>query len=196
MTKNTEKMIRPLQVMLKKLKKSLMGASGARVLVAAGLLGIVFLAVPSLWGISNTTPAAGESEPDVAYDQPEDYAAYLAEQLEKTLGQISGVGEIKVMVTLSQDSQYVFAADTTESGQSQEGQKTQQQLEQKYVILERSGAEEALVTTRISPKVQGVIIVCRGGNDPVVVAKLTEAVTAALGIGPSRIAVSDLQSSD
>ena len=196
MAKNTEKMLGPLLMMKEKLKKSLMEVSGARILVAAGLLGIIFLAIPSLWGTLQPTPDTRESELDVSKEQTEDYAAYLAEQLEKTLGQISGVGEIKVMVTLSQDSQYIFAADTTESGQSQEGQKTQQQLEQKYVILERSGAEEALVTTRITPKVQGVIIVCRGGNDPVVVSKLTEAVTAALGIGPSRIAVSDLQSSD
>ena len=35
----------------------------------------------------------------------------------------------------------------------------------------------------------GNVIVCDGGNDPIVIKKLTDAVTASLGIGANRVAV-------
>jgi stage III sporulation protein AG len=92
------------------------------------------------------------------------------------------------MVTLNKEEEMVYATDFLSDSHSQ-NDVNQQKTDRKHVLLEKNGQEEALVTTIITPRVQGVIIVCDGGNDPIVIKKLTDAVTASLGIGANRVAV-------
>lgn len=177
-----------LRLTAAKLKRFFSGPGGAKVLAAVGLVGILLLSFPEMGRQEAEIKPVSVSETGT-----QDYAAQLAQQLEEILGHIGGVGEIHVMVTLSRQEELVYAADVTERAQLREGQEQEHTGEQSHVILERGGEEEALVSTRLSPQVQGVIIVCSGGNDPVVAARLTEAVSAVLDIGPSRIAVTGLE---
>ena len=167
-------------------KTKLMGKNSSLLLVMMGLIGILLISVPSF-----LPEKENGDTPEVTIQEEADYAVHLSLQLEEILGKMEGVGEIKVMVTLKQDSSYVYATDLAQNDQQKETL-VEQQTEQKHVILEQDGEEQALVSTRFAPQVEGVIIVCRGGSDPVVVNKLTDAVTAALGIGSNRVAVSNM----
>ncbi|MBR5558681.1 MAG: hypothetical protein IKU72_00345 [Oscillospiraceae bacterium] len=115
----------------------------------------------------------------------------LSQRLEEVLGAIEGVGEIRVMVTLRQEEEFVYAVDHTINDQQQE-MTTHHQSEQTHVIVEQNGQEEPLLSTKMAPQVQGVIIVCAGGDNPVVIEKLIQAATAALNISSNRVAVSKL----
>ena len=164
----------------------LMRKNGSLLLVIIGLVGMLLISLPSFLPEKKPEKFSEEIKAEEA-----DYAADISVQLEEILGKIDGVGEIKVMVTLKQDSSYVYATDIIQSDR-QEDALTQQEKEKKHIILEQDGEEQALISTCFSPQVEGVIIVCQGGGDPVVVSKLTNAVTAALGIGSNRVAVSNM----
>lgn len=177
-----------LKAFAEKLRQILSGPQGARLLAAVGILGILLLSLPV------TGRQRAENAPQtVLQTEAEDYDLQLSRRLEEILGRMKGVGEVHVMVTLSRREEYVYAADLSQSRQAGEGLSSEEKTQRSHVIMERGGEEEALVSTRLLPAVQGVIVVCGGGKDPVVAADVTEAVSAVLEVGPSRIAVLGLE---
>ena len=44
-------------------------------------------------------------------------------------------------------------------------------------------------TKEIAPKIRGVLIVCEGGDDPVVAARISDAVTKALDISTAKVCI-------
>ena len=63
-------------------------------------------------------------------------------------------------------------------------------METKYIkIKDENGAEKALSVTQIQPTVKGVVIVCNGGDNPVVQKKIIDAVKTALNITSKRVYV-------
>jgi len=158
-------------------------------LVFLGVIGIILICLPEFFSTEKGSELQSNSQ-----NQPisyHDYSQTLAKGLEEVLGKIEGVGEIKVLVTLKQEEEYIFAVDNTSNDQQQE-QSKQNQTTQTHVIVEQNGQEEPLITTKLTPLVQGVIVVCSGGDDPVVVQELTQAVTAVLNISSNHISVSKL----
>ena len=161
-----------------------------------GITGILLI------GLSGLLPAGrGEEEPE----GPEvleagAYAEALEGRLAGILGQMDGVGEVRVMVTLENGYQRVYArsekvdSDVLEDIRSGEERKTQEKqvTEQTYVLIDGSGGEEPLVTAELEPRVKGVVVVCEGGDRPEVVGKVVDAVTVALDISSARVSVSRL----
>ena len=161
-------------------------AGKTAVLFLLGTIGLLLIVLPPMFEAKEEKiPQPVEAS---QHQASKDYALYLSERLEEILGKMKGVGNVKVMVTLNREEEMVYATDFLSDSHSQNDD-NQQKTDRKHVLLEKDGQEEALVTTRITPRVQGVIIVCDGGNDPIVIKKLTDAVTASLGIGANRVAV-------
>lgn len=172
-----------------------------RVIVALGLLGMALILLSSFLPDEKTN--AAKTQPSglasAGFEQ-EDYAGQLAQSLEAILSKMSGVGEVKVLVTLKQDAEYVYAKDTKSTLDSSEGRQgesgvstqSKENREEEYLIIDGSSGKQALLTTRFQPQVQGVVVVCTGGSDPTVAARVTDAVTTALGVGSSRVCVSPL----
>ena len=48
-------------------------------------------------------------------------------------------------------------------------------------------------TKEIEPKIRGVVVACSGGDDPIVVQRVTQAVTKALNISTAKVYVTKLQ---
>ena len=62
--------------------------------------------------------------------------------------------------------------------------------ENEYIILQSNGSrDEGLVIKVIQPKIRGVAIVCEGGDSAYVQQRITQAVTAVLDIGASRVSI-------
>lgn len=57
-----------------------------------------------------------------------------------------------------------------------------------YVYLDK-GAEK---TKEIEPLIRGVLVVCEGGDSPVVVERITQAVTKALDISSAKVCITKL----
>lgn len=128
--------------------------------------------------LSELLPATPPAEPSAASaSQASAYREQLEAQLQDLIGQIDGAGATTVMVTLETGEETVYATDT-QSGQTQS--------QETHVLLDDG---TALAQTVYYPQVCGVAVVCDGGGDVRVAARITELVRALLDISSTRICV-------
>lgn len=130
------------------------------------------------WG-SGVTSVDSESEKEVKKEMSEiSYADKMEEKLEGFLGSIDEIESVRVFLTYDGGNEYEYA----EKGKNGEGAAD-------YLIIKNDDGEEAAIIKEIYPKIRGVAIVCTGGNSPTVKEKVTELVSAALGIPTNKISV-------
>lgn len=105
---------------------------------------------------------------------------------------------MEVMITLKSGYICTYAvtekrdSDVSEEVKSGEQRKTQEKniTEQSYVLIGSGDSTQPLITACSEPEIKGVVVVCDGGGDPVVVSRVTSAVKVALDISSARITVS------
>lgn len=105
------------------------------------------------------------------------YQTQLEDQLETLIAQLEGAGRTTVMVTLAAGEETVYAVDT-QSGDLQQ---------QETHILLQDGT--ALAETTYLPQVCGVAVLCEGGGDVRVAARITELLHSLLALPSNRICV-------
>ena len=88
------------------------------------------------------------------------------------------------MITLRSTASYQYAQDESRSDSAE---RTEQQ--QEYVLIGNGETEHALIKSIVHPEVQGVVIVCDGGENSVVREQVYEVAAAALQIKNSQIYV-------
>lgn len=92
----------------------------------------------------------------------DEYCVALEESLLSVVTQIEGVGEAKIFLTMDNSGENVY--------------------------LNNSDTK----TKSITPVVRGVVIVCDGGDDPLVVSRVMSAVTKSLDISSNKVCVTKL----
>lgn len=126
------------------------------------------------------------------------YEEQLETRLISILEKINGVGEVSIMMTLKVGSEIVPATDTVETesqtNENDAGGGTrkvlQKSVDSKIVLKRSSGTEDQpLIVKEIMPEVKGVIVVAGGAGNPVIEARITEAVQTVLGIPAFRVKV-------
>ena len=132
--------------------------------------------------LSELLPAKPMEIPAASASQASAYREQLEAQLQDLIGQIDGAGATTVMVTLETGEETVYATDT-QSGQTQS--------QETHVLLDDG---TALAQTVYYPQVCGVAVVCDGGGDVRVAARITELVRALLDISSTRICVEQRRS--
>lgn len=168
-----------------------------KIIVILGLIGMLLILVSQLTDREDSLGGQPQS-PSNAQFTNEEYVMQLEERLQNLISQIDGVGRNQVMVTLESGARYVYAqeerrsVDTTREGDGeiQVSGRVSESIEQRFILVDTDfGRREALVLTRLPPRVQGVVIVCEGANNPVVEQKLISVITTALGIPSTRVSV-------
>ena len=116
---------------------------------------------------------------------PETGSRSKSEELEEILSQIDGVGKVRVMLTEAAGSETIYQTDE-DRNQSSDAE----DLRVETVIISGSDrTEKGLVRTIVPPVYLGAIIVCQGGDSPVVRLSVIQAVSNVTGIGTDRITV-------
>ena len=136
-------------------------------------LGLVLMTFPSR---SQEIPSA----------QPEILPTESAqEQLAQILGQIRGVGRVRVLLTVAQGEQtvYVYDENTSDTADSTAFRK------EAVVVTDSSRSQSGLVTQVLPPVYLGAVVVCQGGDQPGVRLAIVEAVSAATGLTSDKISV-------
>ena len=154
-----------LDIIVAKLKEK----NTSKILVAIGIFGMLLVLLSGMFTSGkekSVTSENGEINLTV-------YKKNIEDELSDMLSEIDGVGRNRVMVTLSSGEEYIFAEET-KTGNSA--------MQKSYVIVEKNGEKQALVSRVDSPKVSGVIIVCEGGGNAVVREEVYKAVSTVLGI--------------
>ena len=115
----------------------------------------------------------------------EDYASMAESKLETILAQMEGAGKVKVMITLSSSSEKIVEKD--EETSKDETQSTSSETTVYEETADRG--QTPYVSKELTPAVEGVVVLCEGGHEPVVVQQITEAVEALFSVESHKIKV-------
>ena len=172
-------------------------------LLSGVLLLVITLPVSDGSGESERSGAAGEQSGGVLPGE-EDYAEYMERKLKDVLSKVSGVGEVEVMVTLRSTSEKVVEKDeekeseTVTEQDSQGGTRTTSRNSSSGTTVfgedgsGTSSGQEPYVTKELTPIVEGVVVIAQGGDEPVTVQNITEAVQALFNVDTHKIKVMKL----
>ncbi|WP_407383986.1 hypothetical protein [Ruminococcus sp.] len=125
--------------------------SDKRVVKAAVIIGLTAIL---LIGVFSVVDSSGGNSINA-----EEYAARTEEKLLEIVSQISGVGKVRIFLTMDNSGENVYLKNTDTK------------------------------TVSIEPKVRGVVVVCDGGDDPLVVSRVLDAVTKALNISSDKVCI-------
>ena len=131
-------------------------------------------------------PSGGRDSPREEVPTREEGVSFdlgaFEEKLERTLSQIEGAGETKVVLTLDGGSRQVVARNQDRDGEGG-GSNTV------VTVGKGSGQQEVVPLQTVAPEFRGALVVCPGGGNAPVRLKLIEAVSALTGLGSDRISV-------
>ena len=169
---------------LKRIQELFQSEKRVRLLAVLGAVGVLLICLSEF--ITFPTPKDAKSEASAT--STSDYCDTTEDKLENIIAQVAGAGRVQVMITLESSDEKVYAAD--EKTDTKTGTDTQQKsTDEKYVLIDNGAGDDGILLKTNAPKVKGVIVVCDGGDDPTVAKQITDAVSAALGIGANRISV-------
>jgi hypothetical protein len=159
-----------------------------------GVIGVSLIFVSNFFTAKDSNP---KKAPEVKSNS-DMYSERMEKSLESIVSNIKGAGNAKVLVTLENSVETVYATEEKKNKEAAEdktdGQTTRKKesddCEKKYITVKDSeGTEHALAVTEIQPKIKGVIVVCQGGDNPMVQQRIINAVTAALSVPSNKVYV-------
>ena len=121
-----------------------------------------------------------------------------------SLSEVYGVGKVNVMVTLRSTSEKVVEKDEEQESEtvteqdSQGGTRTTSRSSSSGTTVygesdsSASAGQEPYVTKELTPSVEGVVVIAQGGDQPVTVQNITEAVQALFNVDTHKIKVMKL----
>ena len=127
-----------------------------------------------------------EVAPSGSNSQQESYISYLENRLEEVLGQMEGVGKVKVMITVSDTGETVVEKDirTTIDSETQE----------ETVVVEDNTGSYPYVGKKIMPSIEGIVVVAEGGGNATVAANISNAAMALFPVEAHKIIVVKMSS--
>lgn len=141
------------------------------VLLLVGLL-LLVIALPTRQENENTITEENTQETDQGL-QEQDWQTKMEERLVEVLEQVQGVGKVEVFLTCEGTQEKVVEKDETET------------------VYERDsrGNQTPYVSAEIYPQVTGILVVAQGGDDPVVIQNIQEAVQVLFQVEAHKIKV-------
>lgn len=155
----------------------------AAVIIGAAVILLIFIS--SLSGGS-------EKEPSLPTEDTAQLEQKLEQRLEQLISEIDGVSAPRVMLTLEQTSQTVYARDERSSSSSsgdESGSDKNSDSESSVVIVGSGSGKAALTESTILPRVRGVAVVCGGAENVLTKEKVVNTVASVLDISTSRVYV-------
>lgn len=173
------------------------------------LLGIFFLLAAS--PLSSISDEKKEEKEDIEEKdfikntENTEYDAYietLENKLEQTIGGMEGAGKVVVMITLRNNGEKILDKNQpyeNESSKTKEGEKesesTSFKSDRETVLIEKEGDTSPIVVQEMYPEIEGVVVVCEGGDNTTLALHIKEAVQALFSIDAHNIVVCKLQDS-
>ena len=153
-------------------------------LLALGLGGMLLILISDFAG-SRQQAQSETVLPQQTGTAETEYVARMEEKLQEMIRQIDGAGETAVMITLDSSRETVYAWDEKDAGEGGGYEHT-------HVLLQAGSGEEPLVEMTWEPEIRGVAVVCQGGANVTVVARITELVSVVLGVPSHRISIAKM----
>lgn len=165
-----------------RIAKYLKSADKKKLIVFAGIIGIVLILASEL--IPGSASAGKTKTEEFNYYT---YIESLEQKTQDIVSSISGVGRCEVMITISDTDENVFAKNIDEnSDDSSYSRKSE------YVFYEADSGDAPVLIKQRLPRVQGVLIVCEGGDNVVVREAVISSVTSLFNISSGKVSVSKI----
>ncbi len=159
----------------------------------------VILGFSVIFIISLTELSSGEDSEELYEFSSEyssaEYCSYLEAKLTELVESIDGAGKTRVMITLAETTEYIYATNDRDTRKTDDGSDNTT-FENDYVIIEENNNDTGLLIKTIEPKVRGVAVVCEGGNNSSVQNQIYSTVSAVLNVSTARISISKLSISE
>lgn len=157
---------------------------------------IVISCIPSGEKVSDNGEGTLVNKPEKQEPETSNQHSELEARLQEILSEISGAGDVKVMITYdsSEELEPAFnsnsTTETTEEKDAQGGQrKVTTESENKTMIT--SGSSSPIILKTNEAKVKGVIVVASGASDPEVKQILYDATKTSLQIEGHQVQIYD-----
>ena len=160
------------------------------VLVAIAVFIMVLLLVSEFLTPENTENISKENT-EIYSSQ---YIEKTEKELEALLENISGAGEVKVMITLENCYENVFAKGYSEKNDSKTDSQKSESEEEYIIIKNGSNNEECLVVKVLQPTVKGVAVIAQGAGNTQVKNAITQTVCALFDISTAKVSVEKMGS--
>lgn len=155
------------------------GKKKAILLAVIGLVGILLVIIGTV----------GEKKKENAEDENStaknlstlEYIEGLENKIKTITEQITGSDDVKVIVNISSGTEYVYV--------SNEELDENHSAKEYITVRTENGSDELILLKEVYPKVTGVSVACRGGDDPEIQAKLIRVISTALGVTSNRICI-------
>ena len=144
-----------------------------------------YVAMVVLVGVLLMLLPMGEDKQEVSVPTAEETGPGMGDQLEQILSQIEGVGQVRVLLTVSRSEETVYIYDT-DSDISSESESLRRDV---VLLTDGDRAQSGLIGQIISPVYQGAIVVCQGGDQPGIQLQVVEAVCDATGLTADKVTV-------
>jgi len=172
------------------------------ILVLAGVVLLVF-SLPGGKGTESGERAAETAREgeELALDAMDAYAKRQEQATEEILSQVSGIGKVKVMLTLAASEEKVPLQDddTTEEDTREEDSGGGNRDISRYVtkkesiLVQREGEDSPYVVQINSPSVEGVVVVAQGADSAKIQTEIIEAIQALFPIKAHKIKVMKME---
>lgn len=156
-----------------------------KIIVAMGLVAIILIAFSSLFQSNDNKTTKSE---EVSFDYSQ-YSEQTEKKLTNIVSSIDGVGECEVMITFEYSNENVYATDS-----ENKNDESSQSNKDEYVLYDSQNGEKALLIKEKYPTVQGVSVVCSGGDNVEVREAVINTVTSLFNISANRVSVSKIKS--
>lgn len=124
------------------------------------------------------------------------YITALENKLEQTIEGMEGAGKVDVMITLKDTGEKILdknqpyeSEEETNTEENKESKKNRIQNNQETVLVETEGNTEPIIVRELYPDIEGVVVVCDGGDNSALTVKIKEAVQALFSIDAHKIVV-------
>lgn len=147
---------------------------------------------------SEKSPSVSEATSNQNDTQTLSYVEEQEKRLETILSSVQGVGEVNVMITLKSSKELIVEKDTpatsaTTQEEDAEGGKRnttdKSTTEATVYQQDNSGGSSPYVVKELEPEIEGIIVIAKGGDDPVVAKNISDAILALFHVEAHKIKV-------
>lgn len=177
--------------MKEKIKNFIRNEKKLFLIVVLGVTGVLMIALSEVLPNKNQEKVKEEAT-TFSYAN---YEKETEQRLSDIISEIDGAGRVKVMLTLKSSEKYEFAKNSQTDEKSSE-ENSQKNKNDEYVILNGTNGDECVTIKSEYPSVQGVVVVCDGGDSQAVKSNITQAVSSAVGISTNNITVLKMKLSE
>ncbi len=152
-----------------------------KLILLIGLVGLVLLLIPVGSG-GNDTPVIAETETETFS------VGAFEKKLEDILSDVKGAGSVRVMLSLKNGTESVYATNDSTSLKTH-GSETSQSSDRTVVMQSQGGVSAPVEEKRIYPRFSGAVVVCDGAGKSSVELMIIRAVASVTGLTTDKISV-------